>query len=136
MTGEGGMCISDVMSPAQLNVLSKPLVPCSMDPLTGFYRDGCCSTGVDDVGRHTVCAQLTESFLQFSKARGNDLVTPFPAYGFPGLKAGDRWCLCSERWLEAVTAGVAPPVVLQSTNAKFLRNIDLATLLKHALDPV
>ena len=136
MTGRVGKCMPDDVSPAQLNVLGKPLVPCSTDPLTGFYRDGCCSTGLDDVGRHTVCAQVTDSFLQFSKARGNDLVTPIPAYGFPGLEAGDRWCLCSERWLEALTAGVAPPVVLQSTNEKVLRHIDLATLQEHALDPV
>ena len=121
---------------AAKNVLGTELQTCSTEPMTGFYRDGCCQTGPQDVGLHLVCCVMTADFLAFSKARGNDLVTPIPAYGFPGLEAGDRWCLCSERWLEALTAGVAPLVVLQSTNEKVLRHIDLATLQEHALDPV
>ncbi len=92
------------------NVLGEVLEPCSRDPLTGFYRDGCCNTGKEDRGSHTVCALVTDTFLEFSKARGNDLSTAVPAYGFPGLKAGDRWCLCAPRWQEAFAAGAAPRV--------------------------
>ena len=93
------------------NVLGGELAPCSMDPLTGFYRNGCCETGPHDLGLHTVCAVMTDDFLAFSKARGNDLSTPRPDLAFPGLKAGDRWCLCASRWAEALEAGAAPPVV-------------------------
>ena len=113
---------------APLNVLGTPLVPCSLDPLTGFYRDGCCNTGEDDVGLHLVCARVTQPFLDFQVRRGNDLVTPRPEYGFPGLKPQDRWCLCALRWKEALDAGVAPPVVLESTHAAVLNLIPLATL--------
>lgn len=116
------------------NVLGEPLVACSHDPVTGFYRDGCCETGPDDVGRHLVCAQMTEEFLAFSRVRGNDLVTPRPEFRFPGLKPGDRWCLCAERWREAALAGVAPPVILASTHERALDIIDWTELKAHALD--
>ncbi|MGY6569408.1 MAG: DUF2237 family protein [Salinarimonas sp.] len=102
--------------------------------MTGFYRDGCCETGPDDVGRHLVCAQMTEEFLAFSRVRGNDLVTPRPEFRFPGLKPGDRWCLCAERWREAALAGVAPPVILASTHERALDIIDWTELKAHALD--
>lgn len=115
------------------NVLGTALQPCSTDPLTGFFRDGCCNTSPDDFGRHTVCAQMTTEFLAFSKQRGNDLSTPRPEYNFPGLKAGDRWCLCAARWREAADAGVAPPVVMASTHQKALEIISLADLTYHAL---
>jgi len=100
--------------------------------MTGFYRDGCCRTGRDDVGLHLVCAVMTEPFLVFSRSRGNDLVTPHPEYGFPGLAAGDRWCLCVERWREALVAGVAPPVVLEATHIAALEFVDLEDLRAHA----
>lgn len=115
------------------NVLGGLLQVCSMDPLTGFVRDGLCHTGPQDVGSHTVCAQMTEAFLEFSRQRGNDLITPIPEYGFPGLKAGDRWCVCASRWLEAAEAGVAPPVVLDATHERALRRVSLADLQYHAL---
>jgi uncharacterized protein (DUF2237 family) len=104
--------------------------------MTGFFRDGCCRTDEHDHGSHTVCAVMTEAFLSFSRARGNDLVTPVPAYRFPGLKPGDRWCLCVSRWREALAAGVAPPVVLRSTHVRALDVVTLAQLVEHALDPV
>lgn len=100
----------------QRNVLGEPLETCSNEPLTGFYRTGCCDTGAEDVGRHTVCAVMTAEFLEFSRTRGNDLLTPAPQFGFPGLKPGDRWCLCVDRWLEAYQAGKAPWVLLRATN--------------------
>jgi uncharacterized protein (DUF2237 family) len=103
-----------------LNVLGTPLEPCSLDPMTGFYRNGCCDTGSEDHGVHIVCAVMTEEFLAFSKEHGNDLSTPVPMYEFPGLKAGDRWCLCAARWREAYDAGCAPDVVLESTHARML----------------
>ena len=103
-----------------LNVLGTPLEPCSLDPMTGFYRNGCCDTGSEDQGVHIVCAVVTEEFLAFSKERGNDLSTPVPMYEFPGLKAGDRWCLCAARWREAYDAGCAPTVVLEATHARML----------------
>jgi len=103
-----------------LNVLGTPLEPCSLDPMTGFYRNGCCDTGSEDQGVHIVCAVMTEEFLAFSRERGNDLSTPVPMYEFPGLKAGDRWCLCAARWREAYDAGCAPDVVLESTHARML----------------
>ena len=116
------------------NVLDGPLEPCSLKPLTGFYRDGCCRTGAEDVGLHTVCVQVDADFLAFSKARGNDLSTPRPDWGFPGLQPGDRWCLCAARWQEALEAGCPPPVVLRATNRASLRIVALADLKRHAVD--
>lgn len=116
------------------NVFGEPLAPCGRDPLTGFYRDGCCNTGYDDVGIHVVCAQVTREFLAFSRARGNDLSTPAPEIGFPGLAPGDRWCLCAARWKEAFDAGVAPPVILAATHEETLAIVPLADLKRHALD--
>lgn len=116
------------------NVLGGPLQGCSKDPLTGFYRTGDCQTGPDDRGVHAVCAQVTKEFLEFSKKRGNDLTTPVPQYNFPGLKPGDRWCLCAARWREALEAGVAPPVILSATHAATLNVIPLETLMANALD--
>ena len=115
------------------NVRGGVLAECSLDPVTGFYRDGCCSTGDDDHGRHVVCAVMDAAFLAFSVARGNDLVTPMPAYQFPGPKPGDRWCLCALRWKEALAAGVAPPVHLEATHAKALTVVTLDQLQAHAL---
>jgi len=115
------------------NVLGGDLKPCSTDPLTGFYRDGCCNTGVDDLGSHTVCVRVTNAFLQFSSSKGNDLSTPRPEFNFPGLNAGDKWCLCASRWKEAADAGVAPPVLLNSTHSKALDIISKADLEYHAL---
>ncbi|GIW96682.1 MAG: hypothetical protein KatS3mg111_0015 [Pirellulaceae bacterium] len=114
------------------NVLGTDLEVCSTDPLTGFYRDGCCNTGADDLGLHTVCAEVTEDFLRFSKSRGNDLSTPIPEYGFPGLKEGDRWCLCVLRWKEAYEAGVAPLVNLRATHISVLEFVDLEILKEYA----
>ena len=116
------------------NVLGGELDVCSLRPLTGFYRSGCCETGADDLGRHVVCAEMTEEFLAFSKARGNDLSTPRPEVGFPGLQAGDRWCLCAARWAEALAAGRAPRVVLRATHEEALEDVDLVELKRHALD--
>ncbi len=117
-----------------LNVLGEIIVPCSEDPVTGFYRDGCCNTGPEDAGKHTVCAQMTAEFLEFSKREGNDLSTPRPEFGFDGLKPGDRWCVCATRWRDAYEAGAAPPVVMQSTHENALEDIPFAALKKHALD--
>jgi uncharacterized protein (DUF2237 family) len=117
-----------------LNVLGEPLEPCSFSPMTGFYRDGCCATGPDDVGVHTVCAEVTAEFLAFSKSRGNDLSTPRPEFGFKGLAPGDRWCLCAGRWQEALAAGKAPRVVLRATHARSLEICALADLKRLALD--
>ncbi len=116
-----------------LNVLGEPLKPCAFDPVTGFFRDGCCNTGPADVGRHTVCARMTAEFLAFSRARGNDLSTPRPEFGFAGLRPGDRWCLCAERWKEAWLAGAAPKVALASTHAATLEHVSLEALQAHAL---
>ena len=116
-----------------LNVLGSALVPCSYDPLTGFYRDGCCKTDDHDAGSHVICAKVTQEFLDFSVAVGNDLSTPRPEYRFSGLKAGDRWCLCARRWQQAHEAGVAPPVVLESTHARALDFVTLAQLQTCAL---
>lgn len=115
-----------------LNVLGTPLVPCSYDPLTGYFRDGCCETDETDAGSHLVCARMTQAFLDFSVARGNDLVTPKPQWRFAGLKAGDRWCLCANRWKEALAAGVAPPVILECTHAYATRIVNLQELESHA----
>lgn len=122
------------MDPANCNVLGEPLATCCTQPMTGFFRTGSCETGPMDTGSHTVCAQVTEEFLAFSKLRGNDLSTPRPEYGFPGLKPGDRWCVCAARWREAFEAGVAPKVVLMATHIAALEVISLADLKKHALD--
>lgn len=118
--------------PEARNVLGGPLAVCCTNPMTGFYRTGCCETGPDDHGSHTVCAQLTAEFLAFSREVGNDLSTPRPAYGFPGLKPGDRWCLCAARWKEAIEAGVAPPVVLGATHESALDIVTLDELRAHA----
>jgi uncharacterized protein len=119
------------MSLAAKNVLGTPLVPCSYDPLTGYYRDGCCNTDAHDHGTHVVCARVTQEFLVYSLERGNDLMTPRPEHRFAGLEAGDRWCLCASRWKEALEAGVAPPVVLECTHAKALAFVTLAQLRAH-----
>jgi uncharacterized protein (DUF2237 family) len=116
------------------NVLGEELQTCGMEPMTGFYRDGCCRTGAGDHGTHVVCAEVTAEFLEFSRSRGNDLITPVPQFQFPGLKPGDRWCLCAMRWQEALQAGVAPPVVLDSTHVSALEFLNLDDLLAHALD--
>ena len=121
------------MNEDALNVLGTPLVPCSYDPLTGYYRDGCCSTDEHDHGSHVICAKVTKEFLAFSRQKGNDLNTPVPEYRFAGLKPGDRWCLCALRWKQAFDAGVAPHVVLESTHAKALEFVTLAQLQAHAL---
>jgi uncharacterized protein len=118
-----------------LNVLGEPLLSCAEDePVTGYYRDGSCATGPDDVGRHVVCARMTVEFLDFSLRQGNDLVTPHPEYDFPGLKPGDRWCLCAARWREALEAGCAPKVVLRSTHQRALDYVSLGDLKRHAID--
>ena len=116
------------------NVLGTELEPCSADPLTGFYRDGCCNTGGDDAGIHVVCAVMTEDFLAFSASVGNDLSTPNPTFGFAGLKPGDRWCLCAARWVEALEAGKAPQVVLASTHMAMLEYSTLDELRAFATD--
>ena len=116
------------------NVLGTPLVACGTDPVTGFYRNGCCDTGPDDAGLHLVCAIMTAEFLEFSQARGNDLSTPNPLFRFSGLKPGDRWCLCATRWREAFEAGVAPQVVLEATHISMLEFASLEELKAHAAD--
>ena len=115
------------------NVLGGSLETCCTSPMTGFYRDGCCHTGPEDVGAHVVCAQMTESFLRYTRAQGNDLSTPVPLYNFPGLEPGDRWCLCALRWKEALDDGVAPPVVLEATHEAALQYLSLDALKQHAL---
>jgi uncharacterized protein (DUF2237 family) len=116
------------------NVLGGRLELCSANPRTGFFRTGCCETGPEDRGLHAVCARLTREFLDFSVARGNDLVTPVPETGFPGLAPGDRWCLCAGRWMEALDAGVAPPVILRATHEAVLGLIPFERLVEHAID--
>ena len=116
------------------NVLGGLLQPCSERPLTGFYRDGCCNSGTDDAGAHVVCVRVTAEFLAFSQSRGNDLSTPHPEFGFPGLKPGDCWCLCALRWVEALRAGVAPQLSLAATHEAMLEYVPLAELKKYALD--
>ena len=118
----------------QFNVLDQPLQICGTQPKTGYFRDGSCRTDRTDVGSHTLCAVVTDEFLAYSKAQGNDLITPLPQYDFPGLKAGDRWCLCAARWKEAYLDGVAPQVVLQATHKNVLKVVDLDTLLPFAID--
>jgi uncharacterized protein (DUF2237 family) len=114
------------------NVFGEPIQTCSEDPLTGFYRNGCCDSGEDDHGDHMVCAVMTADFLKFSKAKGNDLSTPIPQFNFPGLEPGDRWCLCAPRWKEAYNAGMAPKVVLEATNELTLNIVSMEMLLEHA----
>ena len=116
------------MTRSALNVLGEPLQDCGRDPLTGYYRDGCCNTGEGDMGLHLVCAIVTEEFLHFSREQGNDLMTPAPQFGFNGLKSGDRWCLCVSRWKEAFDAGVAPPIDLNATHISALEWVNLADL--------
>lgn len=116
-----------------LNVLGSALVPCSYDPLTGFFRDGCCKTDSQDAGSHVICAKVTQEFLDYSGSVGNDLSTPRPEYRFAGLKAGDRWCLCALRWKQARQAGLAPPVILESTHARALDFVEMEALLACAL---
>lgn len=116
-----------------INVLDTPLEPCSVSPLSGFTRDGSCRMPKHDSGQHGVCAQVTEEFLNFTHSRGNDLTTPMPLHGFPGLKPGDRWCLCISRWKEAQANGVAPPVVLNATHASVLQEVPLSQLKGYAL---
>ena len=118
----------------QKNVLDSELQVCGIDPMTGFYRDGCCNTGPGDVGTHTVCAIMTDEFLEYSKSKGNDLITPRPEFDFPGLKPGDAWCLCALRWEEARQAGCAPRVKLTSTNIKTLEMVEFEDLKAHQID--
>ena len=117
----------------QINVLGTELMPCSYDPRTGYYRTGCCENRGDDPGLHVVCCRVTADFLEFSKEHGNDLSTPMPQYGFAGLEAGDQWCVCADRWAEALRADRACPVVLESTHVSALEYVDLADLKAHAV---
>ncbi len=117
-----------------MNVFGGELAECGRDPVTGFFRDGCCHTGPADAGSHTVCAVLTEAFLDYSAACGNDLKTPRPEFGFPGLAAGDRWCLCAARWKQALEAGCAPRVVLEATHRRALEQVGLDELKAHAFE--
>ena len=121
--------------PKAMNVLGGDLETCSTSPMTGFFRNGCCDTGREDQGLHIVCVQVTRDFLEFSRRAGNDLSTPMPMHGFPGLKPGDRWCLCASRWQEALEAGSAPAVVLAATHVAALEWVNMDDLLKHAVDP-
>ena len=116
------------------NVLGEALEPCCLRPMTGFFRTGSCETGPEDVGAHTVCVQVTAEFLDYSRERGNDLSTPAPAFGFPGLKPGDRWCLCASRWKEALDAGMAPRVLLRATHERTLEHVSLDELKRHSMD--
>ena len=120
--------------PDEKNVFGGKLETCCTTPMTGFYRDGCCRTGPEDLGLHVICAEMTEEFLEFSKSRGNDLTTPKPEFEFPGLKPGDRWCLCALRWKEALGDGIAPPVVLASTHESALKVLSIEDLKKYAID--
>ncbi len=122
------------MSNEDRNVLGGKLAPCSTSPRTGFYRDGCCNTGPEDLGLHVVCAQVTRAFLEFARGQGNDLITPVPEFNFPGLKTGDRWCVCAATWRQAYEAGVASPVVLEATHEETLAVIPLAALKERAVD--
>jgi uncharacterized protein (DUF2237 family) len=122
------------MPNTELNVLGGPLKNCSLEPLTGFYRDGCCNTGTEDLGLHVVCTQVTRDFLEFARRQGNDLISPAPHFGFPGLVPGDRWCVCAATWRQAYEAGVASPVVLEATHEETLAVIPLDALKEHALD--
>lgn len=128
------MSATSVEISASVNVYGEPLESCSDNPVTGFFRDGCCNTSDQDYGSHTVCVEMTAQFLEFSKTRGNDLSTPVPDHGFPGLKPGDRWCLCAARWLEAFEAGKAPQVWLTRTHQRALEIVPLALLKQRAAD--
>ncbi len=125
---------SNMSDEQQKNVFGDPITSCSEAPVTGFYRNGCCDTGPEDQGSHTICAVMTDDFLGYTKSVGNDLSTPIPAYGFPGLKAGDRWCLCAARWKQALDAGAAPRVVLSATNEAALEVVSLEDLKRYAID--
>lgn len=125
--------MTEITKDDSLNVLGGTLEPCSMNPLTGFFRDGCCNTCNQDVGSHTVCVEVTTEFLEYSRFAGNDLSTPHPEFQFPGLKEGDRWCLCAGRWLEAHEKGMAPRVFLSNTHIKALETIPLSLLEQHAV---
>ncbi|MBL8727974.1 MAG: DUF2237 domain-containing protein [Planctomycetes bacterium] len=125
--------VTPTKSKTARNVLGTELKPCSTEPMTGFFRDGCCNTTSDDLGAHTVCAEMTAEFLQFSREAGNDLSTPRPEFGFPGLKPGDHWCLCAARWVEALDEGKAPRVVLESTHERTLEFTPLAVLQRYAI---
>jgi uncharacterized protein (DUF2237 family) len=120
--------------PESKNVLGTELQTCSQSPLTGFFRDGCCRTAPNDLGLHVICARVTREFLEYSRSRGNDLITPRPEFGFPGLEPGDQWCLCAMRWKEALDAGAAPHVVLGATHESALEVVTLNDLKRHALD--
>jgi uncharacterized protein len=126
--------VSELGREPDVNVVGGELLPCSTAPLTGFFRDGCCATGPEDLGSHTVCSVMTDEFLEFSRATGNDLSTPRPQWGFEGLQAGDRWCVCASRWEEARRAGTAPPVLLEATHVAALEVCSLADLRAHAVD--
>ncbi len=130
LEGDGG----EFRRAASRNVFGAPLEICSIKPLTGYFRNGCCDTGPEDQGSHTVCVVVTEEFLRFSKSRGNDLSTPAPAFGFAGLKPGDRWCLCAPRWQEALEADAAPRAVLRASHEGALQYCKLADLKRHAID--
>ena len=123
------------MNVEEVNLNGGPLQPCSTHPMTGFFRDGCCATGPEDIGSHTVCAVMTEEFLSFTRRAGNDLSTPRPEFGFPGLKPGDRWCVCAGRWQEACDAGVVAPVVAEATNEKAELSADGEDLRRAAVRP-
>jgi len=127
------MSIEELIA-GQRNVFGEILETCSDSPLTGFYRTGCCHSGPDDFGLHTICVVVTDEFLEFSRARGNDLSTPLPEFGFPGLSAGDRWCLCAARWKEALDAGMAPRVVLRATHQATLEVVTIEDLKRYAID--
>ena len=118
----------------QLNIFNEPLEACSFDPVTGFFRSGCCETSEQDTGSHTVCAIMTEEFLKFSKSKGNDLSTPVPAFDFPGLNSGDRWCLCAARWFEAYEAGSAPSIIARATHRRALETIPMEVMKEFSLD--
>ena len=134
MGSTNGKASTNGRSAAARNVLGGPLETCGTEPVTGFYRNGCCDTGPEDAGTHTVCAVMTEAFLAFTKRRGNDLSTPRPEWGFAGLKPGDRWCLCAGRWREAAEAEMAPPVILAATHEATLRVVELDVLREHAAE--
>jgi uncharacterized protein len=122
-----------MQNPLALNVFGQPLVPCSFDPLTGFFRDGCCKTNEEDAGSHLICAVVSEEFLQFSLRQGNDLITPRPEYGFSGLVPGDQWCLCIARWMEAYDAKCAPRLKIESTHIKALESVSLEILEQYSI---